>query len=150
MKVLKILVVSMHLIAPMSSYAKGGKHGGKHMKKVLSQLDLTADQKTQIKSLHEGERQNHKQAKEQMKKDKEAFKAAMSDSSVSDSKLKEMHEALINSKIAKMRSKFDKALKIRSVLTSEQQVKFRALMKEHKKNKRSRGGDRDSDDDLDY
>ncbi len=147
MKAFKILVISMMVAFPMNSFAKGG--GGKHIKKVLEQLNLTADQQTKIKSIHEGDKQAHKQSKDQMRKNKEEFKRAMSDATVSELKLKELHESMISAKVAKMRSKFEKSLKVRAILSPEQQVKFRELMKEHKGKKRG-GRGKHSDDDSDY
>ena len=85
-----------------------GHHGGKHMDKMMDQLNLTDDQKAQVKKLHED---GHDQMK-QIKSDSSLSAAQKKD------KIKQLHQ--------------DQMAKMEALLTPEQKTKWEQMKAEHK------------------
>jgi Spy/CpxP family protein refolding chaperone len=96
----------------MGKHHRGERHEEmqEHMNKVAMELNLTADQKTQVQSIMQDQMQQAKSIRQ--------------DSSLSEdqkeAKIKELHESAHS--------------KINAVLTPDQQKKFAEIRKEHREN----------------
>jgi Spy/CpxP family protein refolding chaperone len=85
-----------------------GHRGGKHMDKMMEQLNLTDDQKSQVKKLHEDGRAQMKQV---------ASDSSLSAAQKKD-KIKQLHQ--------------DQMSKMESVLTPDQKTKWEQMKSERK------------------
>lgn len=104
---------------------QGRPGGGKRMQ-WLQELNLTDEQKTQMKALHDKHRSTMESQKSSMKSAHEAFKSAI-ESNASDDDLRQKFKTLhdLKSKMAELR--FNQMLEIRSILTDEQKAKFKGF-----------------------
>lgn len=120
---------------------KGKKRGG--MQKMMQALDLSDEQKLQIKEIRDASRGDGQNLKEMAKKAKEDFKAAMA-SGASDEVLKQKFSVMQDAVQAMKESRFDQMLKIRALLNDEQRKKFQELRQRHRgkreKGRKGRGG----------
>lgn len=126
-----------------------GKHGGgMEMMKIIKQLDLTSEQKAQLKEMRKASKEARKAKREEMQAkrkahqserrtlvaqymtaesfDKEGFKAAAKEKAASkQAKMKEMRDK-------RLENRADKIEKVFNILTPEQRVKWVELAKEEK------------------
>jgi len=120
-----------------------GKHshrkGKERISKMIEKLDLSEDQKKKIKEINKTARSEMKAARDKAHKDHEAFHTGVKEQK-SDEELTKLHETMIASHGDKMRARLNKLLKIRAVLTKEQQVKFGEMMGKGKHGKRGKHG----------
>ena len=141
-KKIGILLLSLFLITEVGAFGRGEKgHGG--MRKILKQLELTEEQKVKLKNHRESHKDNKKELRGKMKDARQRMKSAFTSNS-SDSELRSLHSEIkaLKSQIADTR--FEKMLFIRSVLTTEQRVKFQELKEEKRKNRKGKRNRRGS------
>lgn len=135
------LMMMVTLFALNTAYAKSERKGkGKGFGKIFKELGLSDEQKEKIKSFRlEGKKSkaNHKESKEKIKALREKMKASFA-SSASESELKALHTELTGLRSQQNNERFEKMLKIRSVLTPEQRVKFQELKGNKREGKKSR------------
>jgi Spy/CpxP family protein refolding chaperone len=137
----KILVLALSLaFLPSVAFAKRGH--GKHMEKILEELDLKPEQKTKIQEIHRAYKETNQARRDKEKASREAFNQAAADSKISDEKLTELHEAMINGKVEDMRAKFAKMLKIRAILDDQQRAEFQKHMEKRHEGKKGKRGKR--------
>ena len=117
------------------AFARDGKRKGGGMGKILKQLDLSEDQKEQLKTIR---KDNKKMGKADKGKIKELWGQMKSKfgSDASESEVRALHEQIKNLKMEKMEKRFSRIMKIRTILTVEQRKKFQSLRDERKKGKR--------------
>ncbi len=111
-----------------------GKRGG-WGDKWQEQLNLSADQKAQIKQIRDQERSSSEGLRQQMKAAAEKQKSLMT-GNATDDQLRQQYREIQALRQQLGERRFDTKLKIRQVLTPEQRVKAAQLMQEH----RGRGG----------
>lgn len=116
------LVFLMSLMMTGFAFAKKGKMGG-GFKQILKQLDLTKEQQEKLKALKDDDGEDWKKTRAEMKENRDKMKEAFKSSS-SEADVRKLHESIKATRIQKMDRRFDKMMKIRSVLTPEQRVKF--------------------------
>ena len=128
----KSLIAICILSLSTSSFAQGKKRGGgKRKGKILKQLDLTSEQKDQFKKFRQENKTNRKAKREQIKSLRAEMKKSFQ-SDASESSLRTLHAKLKGLRSQMADSRFNKMLKIRSVLTPEQRTKFYQLRAEKK------------------
>jgi Spy/CpxP family protein refolding chaperone len=117
-------------------FAKGKGHKKDH-KKIFKQLELTKEQKVQLKTMRKNSKGQMKSLRTEKKKVRKELKQAMR-SNTPDTKLRSLHNEItrLQNKIKDQR--FEKMLAIRKILTPEQREKFFDLKsKMRKKRKRN-------------
>jgi protein CpxP len=147
-KVIAALIVLGLGTAALSTCSKGGpfKHKGAGMFKVMKQLDLTSEQKKQMKALKEERKVHMKSKMKEMRKnrksmmtgmkpdlstfmtansfDKKAFKVQMK------KKFEEKRKMIESKKSEMLNSRADSMEKVFNILTAEQRVKWIELSKQ--------------------
>ncbi|MFN3454611.1 MAG: Spy/CpxP family protein refolding chaperone [Pseudobdellovibrio sp.] len=127
-----IVMSSLIIFSALHSYADSdcmdmGKDKFNYMKKIKKELNLTAEQKKQLKDSggysREDMKQKHTALREAQKSLEETLK---SDASEEQIRAKFTELQTIQEDFAKAR--FEKILKIRSVLTPEQRAKFKNVI----------------------
>ena len=133
------LFAAVFLASPIASADRGRKDKGdsckgkeKHfysvLPKIKEKLNLTEEQKNKLKETKET------YGKDAMKKKHEAMEKAQKEleealkSDASDEKVREKFEALHKIQEEFARVRFEKILVVRSILTSEQRLKFKELI----------------------
>ena len=137
-KIISILILLI-FTSPLC-FAKGGEHKG-HLKKIFKQLDLSKEQKQSLKKLREEKSADMKGLRQQKKALRDSMSEAMM-SDASDDQLRSLHKE-VHSKMANIQSqiktnRFEKILKIRSVLSPAQRKTFFEMKKKMKMKKRHR------------
>ena len=131
-----ILITILLAFTSPVCFAKGGGH--KHLKKIFEQLDLSPEQKKSLKSLRDNKDTSMKDLREKKKSLKNTIGEAMM-SDASEAKLRSLHtdiSAQISSIQSQIKTKrFEKMLKIRSILAPEQRKTFFEMKKKMKKGK---------------
>ena len=107
--------------------------------KWQEQLNLSADQKAQIKQIRDQERSSSEGLRQQMKAAAEKQKSLMT-GSATDDQLRQQHREVQALRQQVGERHFDTMLKIRQVLTPEQRTKAAQLMQEHRGRGRHHGG----------
>lgn len=107
-----------------------GKRGG-WGDKWQEQLNLSADQKAQIKQIRDQERSSSDGLRQQMKAAAEKQKSLMT-GNATDDQLRQQHREMQALRQQMGERRFDTMLKIRQVLTPEQRVKAAQLKQEHR------------------
>ncbi len=106
-------------------------HGGGQLHQIFAQLDLTPDQKAQLKALrHQKEGQN-RQLHQEMKEAKRAFAAGMQGND-SDDAMRSLHKALAEKREQIAQVKFEELLDVRRILNADQKAKFGQLYIQYK------------------
>ncbi len=128
-KALKLLsIISLlSLAGAQAGFAKGyrgGPHG--HHKHWLKELNLTPEQKAQMKEIRAKYKENLQKLRIEKKDARIMLRAALK-TSASESKLKQMFADLQKKKQTFAKARFEKILAIRSILTPEQRQKFNGL-----------------------
>jgi periplasmic protein CpxP/Spy len=103
-----------------------------HLKKVLRQLDLSDEQRATIKKSRKTNKEDFDKQRQQMRAAEEAFHKGMRDMNLSDSELRNLHKSFVEQRMNHMKSKFEKMMIIRSVLTPVQKQKFVELNKNYR------------------
>ncbi len=117
---------------------KGGK-----MDKMMEELGITAEQKNQLKTMREGNKETYKNLKTQMNAKHEAMREELGKDQVDKSKV----DAIINDigelYKQKMQGRVDKVLGMKSVLTPEQNAAMKEKMKTCRKDKGNRKSEKE-------
>ncbi len=108
------------------------KHGRKHrrgegFKRLLEQLDLTADQSQQIEAIQEKSRTEKETLRQQMQTRHQEMRSLFTSDSTPE-QLREQHEQLqaLHQQLANNR--FETMLQVREILTPEQRTQMAELM----------------------
>jgi periplasmic protein CpxP/Spy len=113
------------------SQAPEGEMGrGRMGEKWGQELNLTADQQAQIKSIRDQERTASESLRQQMKTARERLETLMA-GNADEAQIRQQHQQVqqIGQQLGDRR--FEMMLKVRNVLTSEQRTKAAQLMKQH-------------------
>lgn len=132
MKLIKLMMCGVFLMNLNMAFAKGDKKG--FMKEVLSQLNLTEEQKTKLKELRK-DKKPKKSDHGEIKKLREELQAKYA-SNASESELKSIHNKIKELRNSKIDNRFERMTKIRSVLTLEQRKKFQELMQQKRQSRK--------------
>ncbi len=123
----------------LSLAVTAGAQAGGRMDKMAVALDLSEEQVTQFKALH----QDKRDAKQGHKSERKMMKQSFVD--LLDNYSEQQAEALADqaAEMARKQSlaRFQQAHKIYSMLDGEQKIKFKKIMSEHKMGKRSLGNE---------
>lgn len=131
-------------IAQQKSEARrGGKRGGRGhgFKKILDQLDLSSEQSSQIKAIHDRNKQENETLHEEVKAQKKAMGELFA-SDASESELQQKHQEIQSLKQELKAARFEGMLEIREILTPEQKAKMNELMQERHNRREERRGQR--------
>jgi protein CpxP len=135
----KLTLALTLLLASNMTFAMAGKGDHqKHAEQLQKELNLTDEQLAKVSEIRKDKWKDHKENKEKLKAEKEAFRAAMKDPKTSEEELTAKFENLQKLKNENQRKKFNMMLQMRSVLSPEQLEKFRALRKEHRGDRRGK------------
>lgn len=126
-----LLALSLTLFAINTAHAKGDRKRGK----VFKELGLSSEQMDKVKSLRKEDKGSGKEIRKSIKEKREQIKKAFA-SSASDSDLRALHEDIKKLRLQKDDARFEKMLKIRSILTPEQRVKFQELKSKNRSRKK--------------
>ena len=145
MKMTKLLIVSLAamFLASGMAYANGGadnegKEGGKKMKEVYKELNVTPDQQTKLEENHKAQMEAVKGMKAQLKDDKTKLQAALKDPATTRAAvdpilndIKALHGKMVDQRA-------DGIFAVKGILTPEQFTKFQAIMEKKKEDMKSR------------
>lgn len=127
------VLLSLFLINPQTSFAK--KEGKGHMKEILSQLNLSDEQKEQLKAARKENKKLGKGQKEEIKKLWQQMKDKFG-TAASESEMRSLHNKLMSLKSEKREKRFNRIMKIRNILNVEQRKKFQQLRMAKRKGKK--------------
>ncbi len=129
-----ITTITILTLTSVNLHAAGkGKVNG-----IMKQLDLSQEQRASLKEVRKTySRAQIKENKKQIKTKREELKNAMLNNG-SDGQLKSLHQEIQNLKNSISNLRFEKLMKVRSILTSEQRIKFHKLRSEKRKNRKGR------------
>jgi Spy/CpxP family protein refolding chaperone len=119
--------------------ALSDERSGGFLERIKSQLDLSTEQREQLKAIAEPHRENRKAMHEELETARNGLEAALS-SSATDQELRTLFETLKAAQEKMALARFEKILKIRAILTAEQRKKFREMLREHEGERRPRWG----------
>jgi periplasmic protein CpxP/Spy len=115
--------------APTQTPAEKQERGNRG-EKMFQQLNLSADQQAQIKSIKAQAKTSNQALRQQLKTAREQLKALLASSDASDSALRQAHQQLQPLSQQMSDQRFDTMLKIRNVLTPAQRTKLAELRKQ--------------------
>ncbi len=98
--------------------------------KMFQQLNLTADQQAQIKSIREQSKTSSQGLRQQFKTAREQLKTLLASNDSSDNAIRQAHQQVQTLGQQMGNQRFESMLKIRSVLTPEQRIKLAELRKQ--------------------
>jgi periplasmic protein CpxP/Spy len=98
--------------------------------KMFQQLNLTADQQAQIKSIREQSKTSSQGLRQQFKTAREQLKTLLASNDSSDNAIRQAHQQVQTLGQQMGEQRFESMLKIRSVLTPEQRTKLAELHKQ--------------------
>lgn len=129
---LGILFVLPLLLAGFQAEAKkDARHGEKGMARIIKQLDLTDEQKLELKKIKQQDKAESKALAEKLKASRKATKEALNENS-SEETLRAKHKEHQKLRNQMDDLRFEKMMSIQKILTPEQKKKFHELMKEKK------------------
>ena len=115
------------------------KQWAERSEKMFQELNLSADQQAQIKSIQEQSKTSNSGLREQVKTARENLKTLLASDSASDDAIRQAHQQVQTLSQQMGEQRFDSMLKVRSVLTPEQRTKMAELQKQHRQNHRQKG-----------
>lgn len=129
-----LLVSSLNIIAgdDSDSHEKRGFRGKGHMMKLMKELNLSDEQKEQMKALRGDSKNNRKEKRKEIKE----LKAKLDSLFITDAKDSELiaiHKKIMAIKAEQGESRFEGLLKKRAILTVEQRKKFIELKPKHRR-----------------
>ncbi len=101
------------------------------MQEIFSQLNLTEEQKKQLKENKMKNREQRKAGFEKMKSYKEALKQELVKPELNKKRIKQIQGQLKDAQAQMADDRLDSILEVRTILTPEQFAKFMTLMEEH-------------------
>ena len=131
MKALKILMVSSILMIQLPSDVSAGGNEREDKLKILNQLQLTDQQKKQLKEIKERSFSDRKARRKEMRTFRKKMKSLYR-SDASDEELRLVHAQLQIGKISRGNTRFERNLQIRKVLNPEQRKRFGEAMAKRK------------------
>jgi protein CpxP len=127
------------------------EHGGDMIKKMTTHLNLSKDQQTQMKKIHDEAKPQREAIKSKIKPLKEELHSLLSSDFVDKAKVRSKMEEISKFKIDMKMIMIDERIKINQLLTPEQKEKHKELMKKHhdkmKEKHEKWGKNKDSDED---
>ncbi|SDJ58249.1 Spy/CpxP family protein refolding chaperone [Microbulbifer yueqingensis] len=108
-----------------------GPHHERMLERMAEKLELTEEQKAQIKANHEANRAEHRKLREEMHKVREEVSEAL-DSGADQATLDELASRLGALQIEKMRQRREMHEQLKAVLTDEQKAKLEQMHSERK------------------
>jgi Spy/CpxP family protein refolding chaperone len=147
-----LFVAGSLLAAPMAhanEWGGAGKEGKgkewkekreKKMQEVYGQLNLTEEQKTQLKANKEKSRDAGKALFEQMKSSHEALNQELMQPELNMDKVTQIHSQLKALQTQMADNRLNSILEVRKILSHDQFVKFLSMMKERKHDKQEGQG----------
>jgi Spy/CpxP family protein refolding chaperone len=126
----------------MAGPGGGGGDSGHFMRGVRS-LDLTEDQKTELRELREAAREDRTDTKAQMQSIREAFLAELAKDSPNVATLHELTDSQAALRTSNAVEKVDRLVEVHAVLTAEQRAELLEKMEERRSERgerRGRGG----------
>lgn len=141
---LSALALSLSLAqAPLAfaDHGKGRFGGGQKMSQVVSQLDLSADQKVKIKAICDKAKSERKAKHQELRAVRMQINQAFGSNSVTESKIDEFatQEQQIMGEIVKIR--LTERLEVSKVLTDEQKAKMADMLAKWKDSHQDREDD---------
>lgn len=130
-----LLILALTLFAINTGYAKEVRKRGKGHSKIFKELGLSEDQMIKVKALRKEDRGLNKEVKRTIRANREKMKEVFASGS-SDSELRTLHKEMKTLRNQRDDKKFEKMLKIRSILTPEQRVKFQKLKSKRRQGKK--------------
>lgn len=127
---ISLLTLTFMNLAWAGDFDKKFPPNGKKFKKLISSLNLSEDQESQIKALHRGHKESYKELKEKMKEGQKALHEAM-ERNESTENLQAMFKGLTDLRTQMMNSRFEKILSIRNILNPEQKEEFSRIYSEY-------------------
>ncbi len=124
MKRIALIALSLMLVSP--AFAKRGEGKKGDMQKIFKQLDLSKEQKKELKDVRKSRKDKMKALGKKKKEARKAFKKAMH-SNDSDSSLKSLHTKMLDAHTTFKEYKFETMLKTRALLNGSQRKKFSEL-----------------------
>ena len=118
---------------------RGGPEGKSVIhKKMMKELDLTAEQKIKIKAIKDEERKDTEARREQRKGLEESMSQAII--GLNESEMRKAHDQLEQMRTAHSNKRFESLVKLLKILTPEQRKEFAQLHKKHKDHRKGRRG----------
>jgi periplasmic protein CpxP/Spy len=130
--------------APVQAPAQKKEWGNKG-EKMYQQLNLSADQQAQIKSIREQSKTSNQGLRQQLKTAHDQLKTLLTSSDASDDAIRQAHQQVQTLGQQMGEQRFDTMLKIRNVLTPAQRTKLAELRKQgghrhHRQDSAVKGG----------
>lgn len=112
-----------------ASPRQGRKVRGQRWERMIQQLDLTPEQREQIKDIQEESRSEYQSLKEEVRENRQQMQSLLA-SDASNNELRRQHRQMqrLHQKMGDRR--FETMLEMREILTSEQRAKMAQLIKE--------------------
>jgi Spy/CpxP family protein refolding chaperone len=123
-----MLGLSAILALPVFGQDEPEQDDKKNSPQIYSQLNLSDDQMREIKKLRFQKRQVVKTREDALKSARRAFRQALRNNA-DDQALKERFQVLQKARAELSEARFQQMLKLRGVLTEEQQAKFQEIKK---------------------
>ena len=123
----------------LSLAVTAGAQAGDRMDKMADALNLSEEQVTQFKALHQGKRDAMKEHKSERKMMKQNFVDLLDN--YSEQQAQALADQAADMARKQSLARFQQAHKIYSMLDDEQKIKFKKIMSEHKMGKRSLGNE---------
>ncbi len=117
----------------------GGGESGHFMRGVRS-LDLTEDQKTELRELREAAQEDRTDGKAEMQSIRDAFLAELAKDSPSVATLHELTDRRSDLRTANAHDKVDRLVEVHAVLTAEQRAELLENMEERRAERGERRG----------
>ena len=124
MNVTRFALVFCFLALPSIAVAKGGHK--KKWREMIEQLDLTEDQKSQLKEIRQSLKGTRREQRSTLKNKRDILENLLRDDAP-ESEIRKAHNELQTIKQALMLQRFEKMMSIRAILNAEQRQKFHEL-----------------------
>jgi len=124
-----IFALSLCAVAEPAFAQDEGGFAGHHqkMRAIFAQLNLTAEQKTQLKQIHEANRQQLGDLMRQQHDARSQFKTMLAGDTASDADLRTLQQTIAQRRETIATQRLEGLLQIRHILTPEQRQQFLAL-----------------------
>lgn len=128
---------SSNLIAQSTPAPNPQKGRGNWGAKLMQQLNLSADQQSQIEAIQAQSKTASAGLREQMKTARDEYKTLLASDNATPEQLRQTHQRLqaLGQQLGNIQ--FEKMLQIRNVLTSEQRAKLAELKQQYRKGPKS-------------
>ncbi|MFT6817138.1 MAG: Spy/CpxP family protein refolding chaperone [Myxococcota bacterium] len=128
----------------LGSVALAGPSGGEsgNFMRGMRSLDLTEDQKTELRELREGAREDRTDSKAELQSIRDAFMAELAEDSPNVATLHELTDRRAELRTAGAHDKVDRLVQVHAVLTAEQRAELLENMEERRTELGERGEER--------